>query len=103
MGTAKPLSSPARVNAKMSVAEEFKAKGNAALQSGKTSEAIEFYTKAINADGSNHVYFSNRSAAYLKQGNSNNALEDAKSCIGLNPDFAKGYSRKGAALHALKR
>lgn len=49
------------------------------------------------------MYFSNRSAAYLKQGNANNALEDAKSCIGLNPDFSKGYSRKGAALHALKR
>ena len=30
-------------------------------------------------------------------------MEDADACIGLNPDFAKGYSRKGAALHALKR
>jgi stress-induced-phosphoprotein 1 len=54
-------------------------------------------------DGSNHVYFSNRSAAYLSMGDANNALEDAISCVGLNPDFAKGYSRKGAALHALKR
>ncbi|KAL7570066.1 hypothetical protein ACA910_017101 [Epithemia clementina (nom. ined.)] len=87
----------------MSTAEDFKAKGNAALQAGNTSEAIEFYTKAINADGTNHVYFSNRSAAYLKKGDANNALEDANACIGLNPDFAKGYSRKAAALHALKR
>lgn len=87
----------------MSSAEEFKDKGNEALQSGHTSEAIEYYTKAINLDGSNHVYFSNRSAAYLKKGDAQNALEDANSCIGLNPDFAKGYSRKGAALHALKR
>lgn len=54
-------------------------------------------------DGANHVYFSNRSAAYLKKGDAHNALEDANSCIGLNPKFAKGYSRKGAALHALKR
>lgn len=77
---------------------QFKAKGNAALQAGNTSEAIEMYTKAINADGSNHVYFSNRSAAYLKKGDANNALDDAISCIGLKPDFAKGYSRKGAAL-----
>jgi stress-induced-phosphoprotein 1 len=30
-------------------------------------------------------------------------LEDAIACIGLNPNFSKGYSRKGAALHALKR
>jgi len=87
----------------MSTAEEFKAAGNAALQAGKLSEAITNYTKAIDLDGSNHVYFSNRSAAYLKKGEGNNALEDANSCIALNPQFAKGYSRKGAALHALKR
>ncbi|CAJ1966738.1 unnamed protein product [Cylindrotheca closterium] len=87
----------------MSTAEEFKAAGNEALKKGDTNKAIENYTKAINADGSNHVYYSNRSAAYLKQGDANNALEDANACIGLNPDFAKGYSRKGAALHSLKR
>jgi len=57
----------------------------------------------MGVDGANHVYFSNRSAAYLKQGNGNKALEDANSCIALNPGFAKGYSRKGAALHHLKR
>jgi len=87
----------------MSTAGEYKAAGNAALQAGKISEAISNYTKAIDLDGANHVYFSNRSAAYLKQGNGTNALEDANSCINLNPQFAKGYSRKGAALHELKR
>jgi stress-induced-phosphoprotein 1 len=39
----------------------------------------------------------------LQKGDAHNALEDASACIGLNPQFAKGYSRKGAALHALKR
>lgn len=87
----------------MTTAEEWKAKGNAALKEGKISDAIDSYGKAIAADGSNHVYYSNRSAAYLQQGNANMALEDAEACIGLNPDFAKGYSRKGAALHSLKR
>ena len=83
--------------------KQFKAQGNKALQAGNVSQAIEFYTKAIDADGANAVYYSNRSAAYLKQGNASNALSDAESCIGLKPDFAKGYSRKGAALHGLKR
>jgi len=87
----------------MTTAEEYKAKGNAALQAGNASEAIEHYTHAINLDGANHVYYSNRSAAYLSQGDANNALEDANACLGLNPEFAKGYSRKGAALHALQR
>jgi stress-induced-phosphoprotein 1 len=85
------------------ILKQFKAKGNAALTAGNFTEAIEHYSKAINADGANHVYFSNRSAAYLSKGDAHNALEDAKSCLGLNPQFAKGYSRKGAALHALKR
>ncbi len=49
------------------------------------------------------MYYSNRSAAYLQKGDAYNALEDANACIGLDPDFPKGYSRKGAALHALKR
>lgn len=70
---------------------------------GNVTEAISQYTKAIDADGTNHVYFSNRSAAYLKKGEAQKALDDANSVIGLSPDFAKGYSRKGAALHALKR
>jgi stress-induced-phosphoprotein 1 len=83
---------------------QFKDKGNAALKAGKISEAIENYSKAINLDGANHVYFSNRSAAYLQKGDGHNALEDANACIGLAGDtFSKGYSRKGAALHALKR
>jgi stress-induced-phosphoprotein 1 len=87
----------------MSLSNQFKAAGNAALQAGKASEAVENYTKAINLDGANHVYYSNRSAAYLKKGDAHSALEDADACIGLNPEFTKGYSRKGAALHALKR
>ncbi|KAL7545126.1 hypothetical protein ACHAWF_014493 [Thalassiosira exigua] len=84
-------------------AEQFKAAGNKALQSGNLTAAIENYTKAIDADGTNHVYYSNRSAAYLKKGDGNNALEDALSTVAINPGFSKGYSRKGAALHSLKR
>ena len=38
-------------------AEQFKAAGNAALQAGNLTEAIGSYTKAINADGTNHVYY----------------------------------------------
>lgn len=87
----------------MTTAEEFKAKGNAALQAKNPSLAVEHYTAAINLDGTNHVFYSNRSAAYLSKNEPINALEDATACIGLLPTFAKGYSRKGAALHALKR
>jgi stress-induced-phosphoprotein 1 len=87
----------------MTTAEEYKALGNDALKARNFSKAIENYTSAINLDGSNQIYYSNRSAAYLSKGDGENALEDAKSCIALNPQFSKGYVRKGAALHHLKR
>jgi tetratricopeptide (TPR) repeat protein len=59
--------------------------------------------KPLIADGANHVYFFNRSSAYLSKGDAYNGLEDAKSCLGLNSQFAKIYSLKGSALRALKR
>jgi stress-induced-phosphoprotein 1 len=82
---------------------QYKALGNACLQKQDFDGAIKNYTAAINADGTNHVYYSNRSAAYLSKKEPLKALDDAEACIGLNPGFAKGYSRKGAALHTLKR
>mmetsp|Transcript_9399 Transcript_9399/g.13598 ORF Transcript_9399/g.13598 Transcript_9399/m.13598 type:complete len:174 (-) Transcript_9399:2224-2745(-) len=96
-------SSTVKTDAQGLSAEDHKNKGNSALQSNQVSQAIEHYTAAINLDGTNVVYFSNRSAAYLKKNDAVNALADAESCIGLDPNFSKGYSRKGAALHAAKR
>ena len=49
------------------------------------------------------MFFSNRSAAYLSKGDAVNALSDAEKCVELSPEWPKGYSRKGAALHALKK
>lgn len=83
-------------------ANSFKETGNKHLQAGEYDLAIEAYSKAIELNPNDHVYFSNRSAAYLSKGDASNALKDADSCISINPSFAKGYSRKGAALHALK-
>ena len=56
---------------------------------------------AIRLDPNNHVYFSNRSAAYLSAGLAEKALQDAQDCITAKPNWAKGYNRKGTALHAL--
>lgn len=43
------------------------------------------------------------SAAHLSNNNAAKALEDAELCIGANNSWAKGFARKGAALHKLKR
>ncbi|CAI5743112.1 unnamed protein product [Hyaloperonospora brassicae] len=85
-------------------AEGFKAEGNARLAAQRYADAVEMYTRAIELDPDNAVYYSNRSAAYLAMGDARGkALHDAKKCIELKPDWWKGYSRKGAAEHALQR
>ncbi|XP_042503794.1 hsp70-Hsp90 organizing protein 3-like [Macadamia integrifolia] len=79
------------------MAEEAKAKGNAAFSAGRFDEAIGFFSEAIDLAPSNHVLYSNRSAAYASLHKYNEALVDAKKTVELRPDWSKGYSRLGAA------
>ncbi|XP_054849251.1 stress-induced-phosphoprotein 1 [Eublepharis macularius] len=87
----------------MEKVNQLKEKGNKALSSGNTAEAIKHYSEAIKLDSSNHVLYSNRSAAYAKKGEYQKALEDACKTVELKPEWGKGYSRKAAALEFLNR
>ena len=55
----------------------FKDEGNAFFKSGEYLKAAASYTKAIKAEPDNHVYYSNRSNAFLKLSKVQKALEDA--------------------------
>lgn len=85
------------------MADDAKRRGNEALQRKAYDEAIKHYSEAISLNGSQHTYYSNRAAAYQSKGDFSKALADAEKCIQLAPQWPKGYSRKGAALHAMKR
>lgn len=85
------------------MADEAKAKGNAAFSAGKYEEAIRYFTEAINFSPTNHVLYSNRSAAYASLGKYSDALSDAEKTVELKPDWSKGYSRLGAAHLGLRR
>lgn len=92
----------------MSVAE-LKAQGNASFAAKDYNSAIQHYTAALEAaeksgekDGV-HVLYSNRSASYAGLKNWEAALSDATATIEANPTFAKGYGRKGSALHGAHR
>ncbi|KAJ3289375.1 hypothetical protein HK104_007507 [Borealophlyctis nickersoniae] len=82
-------------------AETLKAQGNKAFSSGDFNNAIDYFSQAIGLDPSNHVLYSNRSAAYASLKDYQKALEDAEKTVQLKSDWAKGYSRKGAALYGL--
>lgn len=82
----------------MSQAEQLKAQGNKAFASGDFATAEKFFSQAIEADPTNHVLYSNRSACFCSLKDYSKALEDANKTVSLKKDWAKGYSRKGAAL-----
>eukprot|EP00931_Biecheleriopsis_adriatica_P084718 TRINITY_DN586_c0_g2_i1.p1 TRINITY_DN586_c0_g2~~TRINITY_DN586_c0_g2_i1.p1 ORF type:complete len:585 (-),score=205.73 TRINITY_DN586_c0_g2_i1:132-1886(-) len=84
-------------------AAEWKAKGNTAFQAKDFKEAIKYFTEAIACDGSDHVFYSNRSACYASLEQYEKAYEDGKKCVELKPDWHKGYTRKGLAEFFLKK
>jgi len=83
--------------------EELKSQGNKHFSSGNFEDSIDAFTLAIELDPSNHVLYSNRSAAYSSLKKYELALKDAEKTIELKSDWAKGYSRKGAALHGMTK
>ncbi|KAJ2845769.1 Hsp90 cochaperone, partial [Coemansia brasiliensis] len=82
----------------MSTVNDLKTQGNAAFSSGNHEEAVKLFTQAIELDPTNHVLYSNRSAAFSSLKKYDEALKDAEKTIEIKPDWAKGYGRKGAAL-----
>ncbi|KAG5971421.1 hypothetical protein E4U55_001228 [Claviceps digitariae] len=83
----------------MASADELKALGNKAIAEKNFDAAIDNFTQAIALQPENHILYSNRSAAYASKKEWDNALQDAEKTTQLKPDWAKGWGRKGAALH----
>lgn len=84
-------------------ADAKKAEGNEYFKNQKYDNAIKSYTEAIDLDPSNHVYFSNRSAAYLGKNMYQEACADGEECVHLSHTFVKGYHRYALALKGLKK
>lgn len=90
------------MSAEPDAAAAAKAAGTAAFKAEDFEEAVRHFTLAIEADSTNHVLYSNRSAAYAKQQLYKQSLLDANKCIDLAPTWAKGHSRRGAAYVGLR-
>jgi len=81
---------------------KHKEEGNEFFKKQNFPEAIKCYTEAIRRQPDNHVNYSNRAACYIKLLALPEALKDAEKCIEINPNFAKGYLRKGQAHLGMK-
>lgn len=81
--------------------EANKALGDTAFRKGEYETAIQHYSAALSLDPNHAVLLSNRSAAFLKNGQKSKALYDAQQ-IG-DAMGVKGYSRLAAALQSLGR
>ncbi|XP_050259291.1 hsp70-Hsp90 organizing protein 3-like [Quercus robur] len=79
------------------MAKEAKAKGNEVFSAGDFPTAIRHFSEAINLPPTNHVLYSNRSAAYVSINKYSEALTDAKKTVELKPNWSKGYRRLDAA------
>lgn len=97
--SAAPLSAPPT----RSEAEKLKNEGNEFMKSERHREALEKYTRAIELDPTNPVYFCNRAAAHFKLGENESAVADCTAALALQPDYGKAHSRLGLALTALER
>lgn len=85
------------------MAAAAKEKGNAHFKAGEFDLAVEAFSDAIKLDGSDAVFWSNRSGAYLKLGRGNEARADAVKAVELKPDWWKAWNRRAAADEFLGR
>jgi tetratricopeptide (TPR) repeat protein len=95
--------------------ERNKTRGNEAFGAGEYGQAILLYSLALDKahelpdkDGDmkkplfpRDVTLSNRAACFLKLGQHEKALEDAKQALEWNPENVKAIFRRGLALHAM--
>ncbi|XVE73007.1 hypothetical protein DITRI_Ditri11bG0083600 [Diplodiscus trichospermus] len=79
-----------------------KLKGTEAVNKMDYRDAIKWYTKAISCNDKDPAVFSNQSFCWARLNEGANALEDAKVCLMLKPNWPKAYYRVGMAWMLLK-
>ena len=104
---AKPPPSPAaKLLPHYQEAEKLNTTGNSLMQQKQFQQALDTYTAALQlapAGPNSHVYYSNRSAAYLSLNQYESSISDSEKSLALSPEYAKAYSRLGLAYFACGR
>lgn len=77
------------------LAEEHNAKGNDLFKNGKFVDAISEYDEAIRRNPRLAKLYSNRAAVFIKLMEPVRAQTDIDKCLEIDPNFIRGYARKG--------
>jgi tetratricopeptide (TPR) repeat protein len=84
-------------------AEQEKDRGNQFYKQRKYKEAVECYTKAIQAAPACAAFYSNRAAAYLMQGSYDLCISDCNICLSKDRNYVKAYARRGKCYVKMER
>ncbi|NWR25756.1 SGTB protein, partial [Emberiza fucata] len=76
-------------------ADQLKDEGNNHMKEENYGAAVDCYTRAIELDPNNAVYYCNRAAAQSKLNNFREAIKDCESAIAIDPKYSKAYGRMG--------
>lgn len=80
---------------------DFKNKGNQFVKIKEHESAIKMYSRAIELNDKDPVFFSNRSQCYLSLEKYKECIEDTKKAIDLDPSSSKSYYRQMVAYEKL--
>ncbi|NLO67755.1 MAG: tetratricopeptide repeat protein [Bacteroidales bacterium] len=67
----------------------------------RNREAVESYTRAIRANPSGYMSYSNRGESWFALGETKKALTDLNIALKINPDYSKALSNRGAVHGSL--
>ncbi|CAM8987042.1 unnamed protein product [Rhodiola kirilowii] len=84
-------------------AADAKSRGDDAFKRKDYTVAVDAYTQALDFNPFDAAVLSNRSLCWIRLGQSEQALADAKACRELRPDWPKAFYREGAALRLMER
>ncbi|KAL6847063.1 hypothetical protein ACP4OV_022916 [Aristida adscensionis] len=82
---------------------DAKSQGKEAFAKGEYLAAIYFYGLAVDMHPLDATLFANLSLCWLRLGEGERALLDARQCKMIRPRWSKAWYREGAALRMLKR
>jgi len=83
-----------------SLAQKYKDEGNKEFKAGNYTQAIEHYTKAINAK-KEKTFYTNRANCFYNLNKFNKCISDCDEALKLDEKFSKAYYRKADAQMTL--